>query len=117
MRPTSVSLDGLGVVIEGIQQIINCEVNSVYKGQDVTEFSVKVGDSKLTSGAKSQTTGSVSGTYNVKYTQRATFTYSQHQGQQVQCEVIWMDGTSVKTVITSAAFILDVYGSCMNTHA
>ena len=117
MRPTSVSLDGLDVVIEGIQQTIECEVNSVYKGQDVTEFSVKVGDSKLTSGTNSQTIGSVSGTYNVKYTQTATFTYSQHQGQQVQCEVIWMDETSVKTVIASAAFILDLYGSCMNTHA
>ena len=118
MRPSFVSLDGLGVVIEGIQQTIECEMNSVFRGQEVTKFSVKVGDSSLTSsGTKSQTTGSVSGTYNVKYTQTATFTFSQHQGQQVQCEAIWMDETSVKTVMMSEAFMLDVYGSCINTHA
>ena len=114
MRPSSISLDGLDVVIEGIQQTIECEVNSVYKGQEVTEFSVKVGDYTLTSGMKSQTTGSVRGTYNVKYTQTVTFIYSQHQGQEVHCEVIWMDGTSVKTVRKSEGTTLDIYGICMN---
>ena len=111
MRPSSISLDGLGVVIEGIQQTIVCRVNSVFRGQEVTEFSVKVGDSTLISGTKSQTTGSVSGTYNVKYTQTVAFIYSQHQGQEVQCEVIWMDGTSVKTVTKSVGTSLDIYGS------
>ena len=112
--PTSVSQGGLGVVIEGVQQTIECEVSSVYKGQDVTEFSIKVGNSKLTSGTKSQTTGSVFGTYNVKYTQTVTFTYSQHHGQKVQCEVTWMDGTSVDTVRISAGITLNIYGIYMN---
>ena len=112
--PTSVSQVGLGVVIEGVQHTIECGVSSVYKGQDVTEFSIRVGDSKLRSGTKSQTTGSVSGTYNVKYTQAVTFIYSQHQGQKVQCEVTWMDGTSVETVRISAEITLDIYGIYMN---
>ena len=114
VRPSSVSLDSLGVVIEGIQQTIQCEVYSVYRGQEVTDFSVKVGDSTLTSGTKSQTTRLVSGTYNVMYTQTAIFTYSEHQDQQVQCVVNWMDGTSVKTVRKSAGTTLDIYGSFIN---
>ena len=84
-------------------------MTSVYPGEEKIEFSVKVGDTTFTSGTKSQTAGSVSGTFTVTYTQTATFTHSEHQGE-VQCEVTWMGGTNVeKTVASFGVIPLDVY--------
>ena len=71
VRPLSVTLKRLDMpLIEGIEYTMECAVNSVYKGQEVTEFRLNVGESSLASGTKSQTTGPVSRTYNVTYTHR-----------------------------------------------
>ena len=106
--PSSVTMS-TGSIIDGTQTSIQCVVSSVYQGKDVTEFKLRVGDSYMTNGTKAETSGSVTGTYTVTYTQAVTFTYSSHQGLQMQCEMTWMKGTSVETNKTSEVQELDIY--------
>ena len=106
--PSGVTLS-TGVIVSGTQTSIQCVVNSVYKGKDDTEFKLRVGDSYMTSGTKTETSGSVTGTYTVTYTQAVTLAYIDHQDQQVQCEVVWKKGTSVETKKTSTVQVLDIY--------
>ena len=112
MPPSGVSLSP-DVIIDGMQTNIKCVVSSVYQGKNVTEFKLRVGDSYLTNGTKTETSGSVTGTYKVTYMQAVTFTYSSHQDQQVQCEVIWMNGISVETKKYSTVKVLDIYCKLM----
>ena len=108
MPPSGVTLS-TGVIIDGMQTSIQCVVNSVYQGKDVTEFTLRMGDSYLTSGTKTEVSGSVTGTYTVTYTQAVTLRSNNHQDQQVQCEVTWMKGTSVETKKTSTVHVLDIF--------
>ena len=100
------------VIIDGIQTSVQCVVSSIYQGKDVTLFRLRVGDSYLSSGTKAETSGTITGTYTVTYTQAMIFTYSSHQ-DQMQCEVIWMNGTSVQTEKNSTMQMLDIYCKSM----
>ena len=110
--PSGITLSS-GVIIDGIQTSVQCLVSSVYQGKDVTMFRLRVGDSYLSSGTKTETSGSVTGTYTVTYTQPVAFTHSSHQDHQMQCEVIWMNGTSVQTDKKSSVKMLDIYCKSM----
>ena len=98
-----------GLIIDGTKTSIQCEVSSVYQGKDVTDFKLIVGEFTFSSGTKTETSGSMAGTYTVTYTQALTLIHNNHQGQQIQCEVTWMNGTSVETKIYSTAQVLDIY--------
>ena len=98
-----------GVIIDGIQTSVQCVVSSIYQGKYVTVFRLRVGDSYLSSGTKVETSGSMTGTYTVTYTQAVILTHSRHQDQQMECEVIWMNGTSVQTEKNSTMQMLDIY--------
>ena len=108
MPPSSVAMSA-GIIIDRTQTSIECVVSSVYRGIDVTEFKLRVGDSYRTSGTKNEKSGSVTGTYTVTYIQVVNFTYSSNQGLQVQCEMTWMKETSVETKKTSEVQELDIY--------
>ena len=88
---------------------ITCEVPSVYAGQIVTEFLVKVGDEYLpSSGTIMERKDELHGTFTVIYTQLGFIVTSSNQGQQVQCQVTWMGNTSVETSVASYQQTLEV---------
>ena len=110
--PSDVTLS-TGVIADGAPTIVECIVSSVYEGKDVTEFRLKVGNSYLSSGTKTESSGSATGTYKVTYTIYEVFTFKSYQSQEIQCEVTWMNDTSVATTKTSAIQTLDIY--CKST--
>ena len=81
----------------------------MHQGKDVTNFRLIVGEFIFPSGTKTETSGSMDGTYRVTYTQAVTLIYSNDQGQQMQCEVTWMHGTSVETKLYSTVQVLAIY--------
>ena len=108
MPPSDVTISS-GLIIDGTQSSIQCEVSSVHQGKDVTNFRLIVGEFIFPSGTKTETSGSMDGTYRVTYTQAVTLIYSNDQGQQMQCEVTWMHGTSVETKLYSTVQVLAIY--------
>ena len=75
--------------------VVQCQVAGIYKGAEVTEFTVQIGSEHFTSGTKEQVEDTETSTYTVVYTQPVHNGYL--HGQWVQCDVIWMQGTSVES--------------------
>ena len=105
--PDSVSLSTIDFTVEDLTDDIQCAVSSIYPGREDTEFRVKVGSQYYTGGTESQSQDSNGVTYTVIYTQSLNF-YRNHQGQEVQCEVIWGEGPIEVTKLSNTEK-LDVY--------